>query len=617
MNPPAFVNTVDTFKSPASLVQYVNEHLRAPTEAGAFKDLPGYLDQWGRVIPILANRELWEEIGLPVGCTIPPDEVLVSLCLGRDASGRLLTRMQLRRMPREFLIPLPCELSEALKDHPLVGMAVAVAVTKTFLGRMESIAVLDRKGGTENWRKATTLSMFFIHGTNQASESHIQSHIFTFGPARLESGRWLTYENWACLRELHVDGGIREDLGKTMVKEAAKFGYEVILVPGKASRNQTNGCTVICPDGRIIHAGSVARVQSAGILASRAIKAMLGVQTLTSRELDVVLGNPGEPLLSIPNWRPNAYQIYKLTMLGILDSSGRIKMDLMPLLQQLDDGLAVAQASLADMNSANCHRAQAMIRNTRELLQFRVPEINPEPGMAALGWHRMRDGMLRLVASQPGGLSQEGWAKETVDCLLYLQRGGFLEVSGYKNRSIYSLSSKGKKQLVDVYCIESDIEKALACLRERLLGDQGIPEVNLGRLEMAGLRVHENQLVFVKYGRAVDGSPLLKSLGIDTKTETLLDYDWWRRLWDERHALPKALADSLMRPDEIAKRWPWLGRQKIGLPANKQNGGATKPKDEVVIDTVPEPRKPHRSIGNPHFQVEPHFGPRPDRARSI
>lgn len=611
MNPLAFVNTVDTFKSPEALVQYVNEHLRAPTEAGAFKDLPGYLDQRGRVIPILANRDLWEEIGLPVGSTNPPDEVLVNLCLGRDAFGRLLTRTQLRRMPREFLIPLPCELSEALKDHPLVAMAVIVSVTKRFLGRMESLAVCDKSGGTRNWGEASTLSMFFIHGTNQALESHLQSHIFTFGPARLESGRWMTYENLACLRALHVEGGIREDLGKAMVEEAAKFDFEVILVPGKASRNQPNGCTVHCPDGRIIRAGSVARVQGAGVLANRAMKAVLGVQPLTARELDVVLGNIGESVQSIPRWRPTAYQVYKLTMLGILDSSGCIKRDLTPLLQHLDDGLAVAQASLADVISPNRGRAQTMIRNTRELLKYRVPGIDAEVGLATLRWNSKRDEILRLVASLPSGLSQQGLAKETVDCLLYLNRGGFLEVSGFRNHSIYSLSSKGKKQLDEMYCDESDIEQAVNCLWERLLSDHATPDVNLGRLEMAGLRIYGNQLVFVKQGRAVACSPLIEALNVISTTEISPDYDWWRRLWDERHTLPRALAEALITPEDLARRWPWLGGHKYDVLAGEQKKEALQAKEEVVTAPIPERRLSPLMTKQPHMQMEP------GRARSI
>ncbi|MBP7618572.1 MAG: hypothetical protein KA743_08660, partial [Geothrix sp.] len=186
-----------------------------------------------------------------------------------------------------------------------------------------------------------------------------------------------------------------------------------------------------------------------------------------------------------------------------------------------------------------------------------------------------------------------------------------LEVSGYRNHSIYSLSSKGKKQLVEVYCIESDIEQALTCLRERLLRDQGTPGVNRGRLESAGLRVHGNQLVFVKHGRAVESSPLLKSLGIDSTTETSPDYDWWRRLWDERHSLPQALAEGLITPDEIARRWPWLGRHKDELPAGKRNEEVMKPEEGVISAPTPEPRLALQRTR------EPHSGMEPGRARSI
>lgn len=607
----ALLNSKDTFWSPKSLNQYINKHLRSPKEAGSLREIPGYLDQSDRVIPFLVNRDLWEEVGLPEGWDTPDDDLLTNLALGRNASGDQLTRTTLRKMPREFILPLPCEVSEALQPYPLVGMAVTTAVTNVFLEKMESIAVCLGTREYRTWHKAKTLSMVFIHGTNQAFEAHLQSHVLPFGPAKMEDGRWRAFENWACLRNLHLEGGIRDALSTGMVKELARFGFEADLAPGKAAKDRPNGCTVVCPDGRTIHAGTVSRIQGAGILANQALKAILGVQPLTDRELTLVLRNSGECLQSIPHWKPTEYQVYKLAMLGFLDSDCRIKSNLEPIFQHLDDRMAMAQASLSDMDSPNRGRARDMIRNSRELLHFRVTKLDAEVGSGELNWNKKRDEMLRLVASLPAGLSQQGLPKETVDLLLHLNRGGFLEATGFKNHKTYLLSSKGRKKLVETYRDESEIEQALNCLRDRLLSDSASPELSLGRMDMVGLMVHGNELVFVKHGRAVECSSLLESLGVDSTTEISPDYHWWRRLWDERHALPPVLAESLISPEEIERRWPWLHCHTNEVPKQNSRKKELKPGDELRIAPNPEPRLHQQMDHRPHQSLDQ------DRARSI
>jgi hypothetical protein len=50
-------------KNPQGVVDYFGCHLQDVSEGGAFLKRPGYLDQEGRVRPLVANPELWHHIG--------------------------------------------------------------------------------------------------------------------------------------------------------------------------------------------------------------------------------------------------------------------------------------------------------------------------------------------------------------------------------------------------------------------------------------------------------------------------------------------------------------------------------------------------------------------------
>lgn len=595
MFPLAKVCTKDRPKTSRAVIQYHKVHLQSAREGGAFLDLDGYLNHEGRVVPVIANRRLWEMVGLQSGEIIPPGGLLFKLCQGRSAEGNQLVNTRVFRGYRETILTMPCELSVALKDHPHIAASILRQMFLAYLEYLESIAVCLRSGGIRAWGRATTLSLAYLHALSDEGEHHFHAHVLTFGPALLPSGDFQTYENCACVRMFHRPGGVRELMAEVMKNGAAHHGYKVTFLTGKASSTRPNGATVRCPDGGVIGVSTVYRVKGAEILFGRAIKAQLGVPPPTVKELELLLSNRGQNIHSLHGHKLKSSQIYKFAMLGFTDSQFRIKEDLRGALQHLETALAVAQASLEDLRHAECDAAAILIQNRREHLHGVFCTRQTPIFVAKVKWLEKFEGTLEAVSSQVHGLSAEVLHQEILEMLFLLERAGYLESSGKGRKALFHLSPLG-----DWRCRLAQRERALAetsfkALAKLILEPPAAPEVILGRLHMAGVQVRNDRMLFSQSGRWVGCGDLLKSIGHHPALASVPDRAWWQWMHEQREHLPIMLRNSLLDLNEVGRRWSWLAPRRV----------ATSPNPTLDLAATPPPE---RTDSNP---------PRSDRRRQV
>lgn len=188
--------------SAAGAAAYVGGHLQDSKEVGDLATLKGYLSRDGMVRPVVANPELWARVGWDSeALELPPAPLLEALTRGEDLTGTRLTRRGSGpknqvpfRAPEELLVTLPCEVSEALaRLGAEASHRVMEAVLQEALRQIETQAVRVRKGqGERGWAPAQTLSLAYIHEENRGGETHLHGHLYTFGPALDQEGKWRT-----------------------------------------------------------------------------------------------------------------------------------------------------------------------------------------------------------------------------------------------------------------------------------------------------------------------------------------------------------------------------------------------------------------------------------------
>jgi len=329
-------------KTAKGVMDYIRGHLQILLEGGGFLQLPNYVDQQGRVVPILLHPSLWEAAGLKVGSQILNSALVENLCKGMNSHGRQLTPTILFKVPVETLLTLPCELSEALREDPEAAQRILLAAAEAYLEWLDLFAVRVRIGKNKKvTARALTLSVCFLHALNRANEAHYHLHILTFGPALDGDANWRTHNIYSCLRHFHHPDGVRDSVTLAVVAAAAKEGYQVLITLGKVSNGVGIGATVNCPDGRVIHARSVARFRSAQILCNRELKCELGVPPLTERELELVSEYVSNGLWNIPEKKCNAKLREKLVVLGLLGPKQGQQPNLNLALKRMDQAMAV------------------------------------------------------------------------------------------------------------------------------------------------------------------------------------------------------------------------------------------------------------------------------------
>lgn len=262
--------------SPAGVVVYFGGHLQETKEAGGLEVCTGYLSRDGQVRPEVHNPDLWREVGWDASKQeLPPPELLRQLSMGYDLHGNKLTQGRgLFRQPKEALITLPAEVSQALKDHPEVARDILREVVAAHLLEVEREAVRVRVGnGNREWHAARTLSLAYFHAENRGGEVHFHAHTMTFAPAKAADG-WRSWDNGQNVARLSKPGGGREKATDAMLAAATKHGLEVDLRRGKASLapGMAQGATVRGLDGQVIEAGSLDRARRVEILAAQELK---------------------------------------------------------------------------------------------------------------------------------------------------------------------------------------------------------------------------------------------------------------------------------------------------------------------------------------------------------
>jgi len=574
MDPLAKVCTKGRPKTVRAVIQYHKVHLQSDREGGPFLELDGYLDRDRKVIPIIANRRLWENVGLQPEEVIPPGGLLLRLCQGKSADGTKLVNTRVFRGFRETLLTMPCELSVALKDHPYIAASILRQMFLAYLEYLESIAVCLRSGGIRVWGHATTLSVAYLHALSDQGEPHFHAHILTFGPAQLPAGGFQTYENCACVRMFHRPGGVRELMAEVLKSEAGYHGYKVTFHSGKASSIRPNGATVKCPDGNVIGVSNAARVKGAEILMDRALKAQLVVQPPTVKELELLVDNPGRSIHRLSGQKLKSYQVFKFAMLGFTDSESRIKVDLKPILQNLETAMTVAQASLEDLRHAECDAAAELIQNRREHLHVTYSASQTDTTMARVKWRQKFEETLGKVSCEAGGLSAERLPQESLEMLYLLERAGYLESKGKGRRTIFRLSPLGDWKYRSAQREQEAAVKSFEILAKLILKPPATPEVVLGRLQMAGVRVLNGGVLFTRYGRWVGCGPLLKNLGLHPALAAVPDRAWWNWIRNQGEHLPSLLRNSILELKEVGKRWPWLAPFQLATATHPTVGQA-------------------------------------------
>lgn len=576
--------------------RYISHHLQSPKEAGCLALLPPFRDQSGLIHPHFHNLALWHQVGHSIGVGQPEPKLVVNLCMGMDASGNQLTKTALFTGPLEVVITLPSELSHALWHNPQAAYPTLLVAASTLVEGIERFAVNIRVGGRQNEpRPAQTLTIAWFHARNKSGEPHFHAHVLIFSPAMYEPGLWHVLQTARFMEELHRPGGTRERSNQAAIEEVTKHGYNVEQIKGKANPDQLHGARVTCPDGTVIHPGSIPRRRGAEVHARQAVWWALGAPMLTSAELPLVLQQYGQfPSAAAGGLRQEKF-VKKLGSLQLLDAEGRITQDLLPALSRLDESLAKVEVSLRDLPFQEARLASQKVREHREELRDQVPEISTNDWIAQHAWTTEYDEILELVAT--GAYDWTALTPEKQNTMYLLDRAGVLKKHWGSNWPVFRLSKKGEARrqlgLQEAEEIKAVVPKLLAYAS----AGQVAPEVILGRLRLAGVHVHDTELQFRRIGRAVEAGEQIREAGIDASMPFIPDLDWWQWYWDHREELPGILAKVILRPEELPSNWPG-GRQGKPRPARVSPPpiGGDEPRYDLPLHTG------HRRRSHPQFQ---------------
>lgn len=538
--------------SPSGFLSQLKIHHQNPREAGLFLGLDGYLDRNGKVVPVFVNPFLWHLVGQDHRFSQPSDKLVFQLCQGMTALGAQLTRTGLFRAPKEFVIALPCELSEALKGNPAVAYKILLAMLRAYVAELQKQAAKKTwKDGTyERWR-ADTLTVAYFHGTNDELEIHIHLHAFTFSPVLDPFSKWRSFENTAYVLEINLPGGGRYLISMACIEEAAVHGYLVEMDLGMSSTPGSNGAKVTCPNGDVIYPGSVARKRGAVILCNRELKRELGAPPLTDVQLDLVMEYSGKMPPGRLGTKPYGVFLAKLKTLGLLETDGRIKSKLLPVMKKIESAMAVVQASLQDLPFLEGKPASDLVGYRRGKLLDKFPDIRPNDLVAKICWLKRYEEALELVGA---GMDSRDLATQTLvdrETFQRLRKAFILEDVREHGTFSYRLSLAGKERLLRGQKERQDIEKALTLLQSLVSENAATAAVVRGRLKMAGIGVQGDLMVFRRLGRVVAAGEWIRSIGIEKSTPCLPDVQWWEEYRDRQFDLPGVLAESALQSDEV------------------------------------------------------------------
>ena len=566
--------------------RYISKHLQSPKEAGCLALLPTYRDEAGLIHPHFFNLPLWRQVGHKPGVGQPERALITNLCMGMDAYGNQLTETELFCGPVEILVTLPSELSQALEYDPQAAHAILWAMTSTLHQEIERVAILVRVGGRRSEvRPAQTLSLAWLHALNQARESHFQSHSLFFTPANSGPDNWHAYQNRRFMLGLHALNGTRAKVTKAMIREAARRGYQVEMIPGGATPDEQHGARVTCPSGLVIHPGSIPRQRGAEVHAQQALRMALGAPMLTCNELPLLLQQAGQyPSAAAGGQRQDLF-LGKLEALKLLDSEGRIKQDLFSALSRLDVEMAKVEASLLDLPFQERVMASQAVRKHRERLRDQVPAIRTDEWLAYHTWTTTYDDLLELVATKGINWSE---LSPTIQSTVYLlARAGVAKRHWEHGQPAYRLTKKGEARRQLGLQEAAEIKAVVPELFANVSAGDPSPEVLLGRLHLAGVYVHGSQLQFRRVGRVVEAGEQIQEAGIDHSTPVVPDFSWWQWYWDHRHDLPSILARVVLHPEELPAKW-------LEGSLNRANSTSVPPQHAAPEGIYYEPRRENR-----------------------
>lgn len=487
-----------TARSAEGVVGYVGGHLQASPEVGGLAAAPGYLSKDGQVLPIALNPELWRQVGWNSESTpLPPAALMGALTRGQDMEGNQLVRVGRPkdsevpfRAPRELVVTIPSEVSEALLQHgPEASLRVMRQYLDEALRQIESQAVrIRRGGGTRIWAPAKTLSLAYVHAENRLGETHLHLHIYTFGPALDQTGTWRTRDNQAHL--LALQGRVpflphkgevlppfetrsqppapgRFGLSKTLQKACQEEGLKVdmdLRFAWQAPPKTAHGATVNLPDGTRIKAGSLHRQRRAEILAAQELRAIMGAPSLTAREIEKLRKHTGKLPKDIPNIKRRDLFWEKANALGLLDPKGGVlpESQLHDRLREVEARMAEAQVRLeaAAALPSPYPAAAHLLAGARDHLASTVPGISPQASTqnARIRWTQDYEATLRIVVEAgTEGLTTQGLDKPTRNLLSKLKAAGLLQMEKTNGRAIYNLTPAGLARVEGLRIQRSDL----------------------------------------------------------------------------------------------------------------------------------------------------------------
>lgn len=616
------------------VVDYVGTHLQAPTEAGGFAQIKGYLTQEGRVVP-LVDSITWRLVGWD-GKGLPPERLLKNLCQGRDLSGHRLTQARsLFRQPKEMVISLPCELSEALSQDPVAGHEILCVAIETAIKTLEEAAVRKRNGkgrkASPDWLSGKLLSLDFPHAKNRAGEADLHSHIYIFPPALGEDGVWRTFDNGRHMASLSKPGGPREQVRSAIIAEAKRWGYIVEIAPGNAQGDGPQGAKVICPDGRVLERGSVPRTRRAEVLAAQEMARECGAPPLTPKQLELVRRETGRfpaDLLGIK--RLDLLQ-KKLHNLGYLSPEGQIlpPNGILIASQKMECGMAVAQVSLSELaHMPGARFAMEIIKERRRHLVAQIPGVEPDTHHARIRWTSTYDQALELVAAHPEGLGTGGLDKPTRNTLSKLKRAGILMGQKDQGRIRYTLAPAGEARLTQGRVEQAELESLVVGVAQQAMGGATSPNQVRGRLEMLGIQTCPplGRFEVGAVGRVVQAEDLIARSGIQPSTQPVPDLPWWERWWMRGQELPDLLRRTILRPVEILHRWSLelghLAAIEAFTGARARRAAALKANQEAEAQAkrqqaVPLPASPSRRVPTRFTSISPSAGVSHERSTKL
>ncbi len=556
--------------SPEGAVQYLGTHLQSATEAGNLAHLPGYLTRGGLIAPVVMDADLWQMVGWD-GHGIPPDRLIRNLCQGCNLEGdRLTGSRSLFQAPLEIVIPFPSELSEAMHSDPEAARATLRKALDTTISELERAAVRKRSGkgrkAQPDWAPARVLALGYLHAENRAKENHLHAHCEIFRPALDEEGKWRTLDNGRHVSRFSIPGGVRELVTTAIVMEAARWGYRVEILPGKAKGPGPHGARVTSPDGHVFERGSVRRERRLTILAAQAMVKACGATPLTPKEVELVRKETGRFPHELKGIRLMAHLEKKLSALGFLDDSGRIgeSRQVMAALSKMEEAMAEAQVFLVDVPMSRADESAQIVKSKRQALVAQVPELRANTHQARIRWTGAYDSLLELVATHPEGLRTDNLNKNSRDNLSKLKRAGILLGEKVGGRMTYRLGLPGEERLARSRDEQKEAEKSVLKMVHLSMAGASSPSQVRGRLEAIGIQTNpkEGRFELGAAGRTVREPDLIALTGIRPMTPVSPDLPWWESWWARRHELPTILARAILRPAEVLARWgESLGQQ--------------------------------------------------------